>query len=156
MVESAHNLIPGLPREDKEVLNMLGEQIGEETGQITGMRVLPDEGAGPKVEVSFQASGTLLGAPGNDIGTYVSVTRPDGTLFGDGQGVIMTDQGEAVAWRGQGVGRFTGHGTAVSWRGAIYFQTAAERLARLNGVAGVFEFESDESGKTASKTYEWK
>ena len=72
---------------------MLGEQLGEETGQITGLRVLPDEGVGPRVEVSFQASGTLLGTPESDMGTYVSVTRPDGTLFGDGQGVVMTDDG---------------------------------------------------------------
>ena len=135
---------------------MLGEQIGEETGQITGIRVLPDEGAGPKVEVSFQQSGTLLGAQVSDMGTYISVTRPDGTLFGDGQGVIMTDDGQMAAWRGQGVGRFTGHGTAVSYRGAIYFQTASERLARLNGIAVVFEYETDESGKTAVKSYEWK
>jgi hypothetical protein len=135
---------------------MLGEQIGEETGQITGMRVLPGDGGGPKVEVSFQSSGTLLGAHVSDMGTYVSVTRPDGTLFGDGQGVIMTEDGEMAAWRGQGVGRFTGHGTAVSWRGAIYFQTTSERMARLNGIAGVFEFETDESGKTEVKTYEWK
>ena len=135
---------------------MLGEQIGEETGQITGMRVLPDEGAGAKVEVSFQQSGTLLGAHISDMGTYVSVTRPDGTLFGDGQGVIMTDQGEMAAWRGQGVGRFTGHGTAVAYRGAIYFQTTSERLSRLNGIAVVFEYETDESGKTAAKAYEWK
>jgi hypothetical protein len=135
---------------------MLGEQIGEETGQITGMRVLPDEGAGPKVEVSFQASGTLLGAHVNNIGTYVSVTRPDGTLFGEGQGIAMTDDGEAAAWRGQGAGRFTGHGTAVAYRGAIYFQTSSQRLARLNGIAVVFEYESDESGKTTDKTYEWK
>ena len=135
---------------------MLGEQIGEETGQITGMRVLPDQGAGPKVEVSFQASGTLLGAHVTNIGTYVSVTRPDGTLFGDGQGIAMTDDGEAAAWRGQGVGRFTGRGTAVAYRGAIYFQTTSQRLARLNGIAVVFEYESDESGKTTDKTYEWK
>ena len=135
---------------------MLGEQIGEETGQITGIRVLPDEGAGPKVEVSFQQSGTLLGAQVSDMGTYISVTRPDGTLFGDGQGVIMTDDGQMAAWRGQGVGRFTGHGTAVSYRGAIYFQTASERLSRLNGIAVVFEYETDESGKTAAKSYEWK
>lgn len=33
-------------------------------------------------------------------------------MFGDGQGVIMTDDGEMVSWNGQGVGRFTGHGTA--------------------------------------------
>jgi hypothetical protein len=54
---------------------MLGEQIGELTGQITGMRVLPDEGHGANVEVSFQQSGTLLGAHVNDMGTYISVTR---------------------------------------------------------------------------------
>ncbi len=135
---------------------MLGEQIGEETGQITGMRVLPDEGAGPKVEVSYQASGTLLGTHVNDMGTYVSVTRPDGTLFGDGQGVAMTDDGEMASWRGQGVGRFTGPGGAVAYRGAIFYQTTSQRLARLNGIAAVFEYESDGSGKTTIKTYEWK
>ena len=135
---------------------MLGEQIGEETGQITGMRVLPDQGHGAKVEVSFQQTGTLLGAHVNDMGTYISVTRPDGTLFGDGQGVTMTEDGEMATWRGQGVGRFTGRGGAVSYRGAIYYQTTSERLARLNSIAVVFEYESDESGKTAAKAYEWK
>jgi len=34
--------------------------------------------------------------------TVVSVTRPGGTLFGDGQGFSLTDQGEVVTWRGQG------------------------------------------------------
>ena len=135
---------------------MLGEQIGEETGHITGTRVLPDEGAGPKVEVSFQASGTTLGIHEIDIGTYVSVARPDGTLFGEGQGVIMTDEGEVVTWRGQGVGRLTGHGMAASWRASIYAQTTSERLARLNGIAEMVEFEVDESGKIAAKSWEWK
>lgn len=135
---------------------MLGEQIGQETGQITGMRVLPGDGGGVKVEVSFQSSGTLLGMQGSNIGTYVSVTRPDGSLSGEGQGVVMTGDGETASWHGHGVGRFTGHGTAVSWRGAIFFLTASERLARLNGIAGVFEFETDESGKSENKTYEWK
>jgi hypothetical protein len=135
---------------------MLGEQIGHETGQITGTRVLPSDGSAVQVEVSFQASGTLLGIPVNDMGTYVSVTRPDGTLFGDGQGVAITDDGEMVAWKGRGVGRFTGHGIAVSWRGAIYFATTSERLARLNGIAAVFEYDTDETGKSEDKTFEWK
>ncbi len=135
---------------------MLGEQIGEETGQVTGIRVLPDEGTGSRVEVSFQSNGTLLGAHVSNMGTYISTPRPDGTLFGDGQGVAVTEQGDMATWRGQGVGHFTGHGTAVSWRGAIYFHTTSERLARLNGIAAVFEHEADESGKTSDKTYEWK
>ena len=135
---------------------MLGELLAEEQGQITGMRVLPAEAQTPTVEVSFQASGKLLGSDSTDLGTYLSVVRADRTLFGEGQGLIMTTDGDAVTWRGQGVGRFTGRGSAVSWRGAIYYQTASEKLARLNGVAAVFEFEVDENGKAQTKTWEWK
>ena len=43
-----------------------------------------------------------------------------------------------------------------SWRGAIYYETSSERLARLNGIACVFEYEVDGSGKTESKLWEWK
>ena len=49
---------------------MLGEQIGQERGQITGMRVLPGDGSAVQVEFSFQASGTLLGIP---VGRLVTV-----------------------------------------------------------------------------------
>ncbi len=135
---------------------MLGNQIGEETGQITGLRVLPDDVHGRRVEVSFQQHGTLLGAQVTDNGTYTSVTRPDGSLFGEGQGVTLTEDGEVAAWRGQGVGRLTGHGMAVTYRGAIFYQTTSDRLARLNGMAVVFEYETDDSGKASTKAYEWK
>ena len=134
---------------------MLGELLGEESGQTTGIRVLPSEGAMPTVEVSFQASGTLVGVGTTDMGTYSSVVRPDGTLHGVGQGVIMTSDGEMATWSGEGVGRFTGRGTAVSWRGAIYYQTASPKLARLNSVAALFEYEVDENGKTQAKLWEW-
>jgi hypothetical protein len=136
---------------------MLGEQIGQESGQTTGMRVLPgDDVGGVKVEVSFQHTGTLLGIHGSTMGTYVSVTRPDGSLYGEGQGAFMTEDGEMAAWKGSGVGQFTGRGTAVSWRGAIYYQTTSERLARLNGIAALFENDIDDSGKSDDRTYEWK
>ena len=135
---------------------MLGEQIGEESGKTTGIRVLPSEGQGPRIEASFQASGTLLGQPTTDMGTYISVVRPDGSLHGAGQGVVMAKDGGMAAWSGEGVGRLTGHGTAVNWRGAIYFQTASPSLARLNGVAVVFEFDVDEQGNTRTKNWEWK
>jgi len=134
---------------------MLGEQLGEEIGQITGTRVLPGAN-GPQVEVSFQSNGTLCGVREANMGTYITITRPDGTLFGEGQGIVMTDDGEMAAWKGHGVGRFTGHGAAVSWRGAVYYETTSPRLARLTGVAGIFEYETDENGKVTSKIYEWK
>jgi quercetin dioxygenase-like cupin family protein len=135
----------------------LGEQIGDERGNITSMRVIPGaEGQGLKVEVSFQSAGEILGIPATGIGTYSAVTRPDGLLYGEGQGMITTKDGETAIWKGNGVGRPTGRGSAVSWRGAVYYQTSADHLKRLNGVAGIFEHEADENGNTIGRTYEWK
>jgi hypothetical protein len=41
---------------------MQGEKIGEESGKVTSQRVLSNPEGGPKMETSFQASSTLLGA----------------------------------------------------------------------------------------------
>lgn len=131
---------------------MLGEQIGESHGKRTGRRVLPAEG-GFKVEVSFEESGKCLGLDYNGFGTYTSVPRPDGTLYGEGQGVMMTKDGDMATWKGAGAGKFVGGG-AVSYRGALYYSSASPKLARLNVV--VFEFEVDASGNTHSKYWEWK
>jgi hypothetical protein len=85
---------------------MLEGQIGEETGQVTGIRVLPGQETGPMLELSWHTSGTLLDARVvSVVATFVSVSRPDGTLFGNCQGLATTDQGEVVTWRGQGVAR---------------------------------------------------
>jgi hypothetical protein len=134
---------------------MLGEQIGEERGQITGRRVLPSDGYRPKVEVSFQARGKLLGYEATDLGTYWSTLQENGALYGEGQGVIMTPQGDVAQWVGAGRGRFTEQG-GVSFRGAVYYQTTSERLARLNGVAVVYEHEVGADDSVVTTTWEWK
>jgi hypothetical protein len=133
---------------------MLGEQIGESSGKRTGRRVLSTEG-GAKVEVSFEDSGTVLGIAMNNIGTYWSQVRPDGTLYGEGQGVVITGDGDLATWKGQGVGMLLSGG-AVSYRGALYYSTAAPKLARLNRMAALFEYEVDAAGNTQTKLWEWK
>ena len=134
---------------------MLGELLGEGRGQITTTRVLPTEpGQGPKIEISFESNGTILGVVAHEVGTYLAVPPPDGTLFGEGQGVLMSPQGDMATWRGQGVGRITESG-ASEFRGAIYFQRASANWARLNAIAAVYEYSADESGKTESKLWEW-
>ena len=134
---------------------MLGEKIGEEMGKMIGQRVLPSEGGPPKVETSFQQMGKILGVDETDIGTYESVMRPDGTLFGAGQGVIMGKGGETATWNGGGVGIIKPDGS-ISFRGAIYYQSAHPTWARLNRVAGVFEYEQDVNGNTKGQIWEWK
>ena len=132
---------------------MLGEAIGESRGKRTGRRILSTDGL--KVEVSFEDSGKILGIEGNGITTYWAQTRPDGNLYGEGEGVFFTKDGEIATFKGQGVGKLQ-PGGAVSYRGAVYYSTASPKLARLNSIAAVFEFEVDANGNTHSKFWEWK
>ncbi|HEY3239630.1 MAG TPA: hypothetical protein VGL92_08710 [Acidimicrobiia bacterium] len=135
---------------------MLGEQLGDDRGQVISTRVLPSEpGQGPRVEVTFETHGTILGIPTKEMGTYWAVVRPNGTLFGEGQGILTSPQGDMASWRGQGVGLLTESG-GTQFRGAIYVETASPNWTRLNAVACVYEFSVDDSGKTESKLWEWK
>ena len=134
---------------------MLGELIIEEKGKITGRRVIPSKGGGQRVEVSFQASGKVLGIEHRVLTTYWAVVQPNGFLYGEGQGLVMTKDGDRATLVGQGAGRFK-PGGGVSWRGAVYYQTASPKLARLNGIAVVFEFDTDANDNTSAKYWEWK
>ena len=133
---------------------MLGEQVGEETGKVTVRRVLPSDG-NPKVEVSFQNAGKLLGIEVRTMGTYTASIRSDGSLYVEGQGIATGKNGETATWRGAGAGRFLGGG-AVSYRGAIYYESRSEKWQRLNTIALVYEYDADAEGNTALKAWEWR
>jgi hypothetical protein len=135
---------------------MLGEMIGQEQGKITAIRVLPSNGQAPQMEVSFQSTGNLVGVETTEFGTYISTLTPTGMFNGSGQGIVMTRDGDMATWTGTGVGKPAGKGLAASWRGSLYFQTSSPRLAGLNKMATVFEYEIDENGNTSAKLWEWK
>jgi hypothetical protein len=137
----------------EEVNCMLGEQIGITTGKRLVRRVLSTDP--PTAEVSFEDRGTLCGIAVSGMGTYTSVVGADGSLHGDGQGIEMTEDGEAATWKGTGVGKF-GPGGSVSYRGMLFFRTASQKLVRLNNLCVAFEYEVDASGATVSKMWEWK
>jgi len=132
---------------------MLGEQIGEEKGRVTARRVLSTDPA--RVEVSAETEGTLLGVATKNIITYQSQLRPDGTLYGEGEGVVMGKDGDIATWKGQGVGIF-GENGAISYRGAIYYQSGSTKFERLNTIACVYEYAVDAEGNTSAKLYEWR
>jgi len=134
---------------------MQGEKIGDGSGKVTSQRVLPSPSGGPRMETSFQSKGTLLGIEQSETGTYSSVVRADGSVFGEGQGVIMGRGGELATWMGQGVGTIKKDG-AVSYRGAVYYQSASPAWVRLNSVAAIFEYEVDAQGNTRAQLWEWK
>ena len=140
---------------------MLGEQIYEHKGKIIGQRVLDAtrEIGLPKIETTFSATAKLKGTIDiTDMGTYWSIVKPGGVLYGEGQGVYTTKDGsgEMATWTAQGVGRFTVRGV-VSFRGSLFFRTnSTAKVSFLNNLVGVFEYEVDEQGNTTAKVWEWK
>jgi hypothetical protein len=94
----------------------------------------------------------------NELGTYWSIVKPGGILHGQGQGVYTTrdESGEMASWTGYGVGHITGSGI-VSYRGSLFYRTnSTGKLAFLDNLVGVFEFDVDEAGNTIGKVWEWK
>ncbi len=132
---------------------MLGEVIGETRGKRIVRRMLSSDPA--KVEVTFEDSGKMLGVDVSGFGTYSSEVRTDGSIYGEGQGVYTSTDGEMLTWKGSGLGKF-GEGGAVSYRGILYYRSPSQKVARLNTVAGVFEYEVDSKGEMHVKVWEWK
>jgi hypothetical protein len=134
---------------------MQGDKIGEESGKVTSRRVLPNPDGSPKMETTAQSDLTLLGVKATNTVTYWSVARPDGTLYGEGQGIVMSKEGDLATFIGQGVGTIKKDG-AVSFRGAVYYQSTSQKWSRLNSVAAIFEHEVDAEGNVRSQLWEWK
>ena len=133
---------------------MLGEQIGEETGRVMVRRVISVDG-GTKVEVTVQSTGKLLGIETRNNVTYLAGIRPDGSLYGEAQGLVVGKGGEQASFKAAGVGKLL-EGGAVSYRGASYYYSDSPNFRRLNAVAVVFEYSADAEGNTKSKAWEWK
>ena len=138
----------------------LGELIEEESGKITGRRILDVEG--PKTESSFTMNGKWVGQDVIDIGTYWGVMR-EGTetqvVYGEAQGVATTKDGQGMAtYKVQGIGRFTSPGK-IRFHGSVFYRTtptSGGKLSSLNDTVGVFEYEEDEQGNCSVKVWEWK
>jgi hypothetical protein len=134
---------------------MLGNLIGEEQGKLTALRVLDSGGGGPKVEVNMRTNVKILRLAAVNLGTYTSAVQPGGFLYGEGQGIVSTQEGDMVTWKGQGTGKLK-LGGGASYRGAIYFQNGSGKLAGLNGTAAVYEHDSDANDNITTKYWEFK
>ena len=134
---------------------MLGDKLGNVTGKVVLRRVLSSGSGAARTESTQRGTGTLLGVKYQETSTYESELRPDGTVFGMGQGIYMGTGGEMATWTGQGVGTFAKDG-GVSFRGAIYLYATSAKWQRLNAVAGLFEYEVDADDNYKATLNEWK
>ena len=135
-----------------------GEPFYVEQTKSTGIRVV-DVTHGPKVEVSFAGNGTINGTTNvTDIGTRWTIpTNTSGnTLYGEGQGVLTTQQGEMVTYTQQAIGQITPEGRVV-FQGSMSFKALSPtgQLASLNNQMGIYKYESDLSGNAQRQVWEW-
>lgn len=79
---------------------------------------------------------------------------PNGVLVEEGNGLITTHEHDVVVMQIKRIGVAVGKGRAASFREASYYVTESAKLLRMNKVAGVSEFETDENGDWALKV--WK
>ena len=132
--------------------------VYEAQGKIAGYRILDE---GPKIEVTIIQNGTLKGGiEATDTVTYWSIPRPGGAYYDEGKGVFMAkdDLSEMATWTGQGIAHYSGQKRRDV--GSIFCHTSSPsttgKLAFLNNMVGVFEYETDEMGNSSGKIWEWK
>jgi hypothetical protein len=139
-------------------IEMLGELLFESRGRITSQRVLSVENGIPKFESSIIGTGIFTGSlEVTTSWTYWTIQRPDGTSYSQGQGVIMTKDGRDVATAtGRTEGKKIGSGK-TRYVGTLFYETnSKDRLAFLNHLVGVNEYEVDALGNYEHRLWEWK
>ena len=128
---------------------MLGELIGEFKGKNIGWRVLPDG----KIETTAQGMGKILGIDAFLISTSVG-TMANGIFMGESNSVFTTMDGETIMSKGIAIGYPSGNGGTT--KAASIHTTQSQKLARLNKVVGMHEYETDMTNNFTGKIWEWK
>jgi len=133
----------------------LGELVLEDSGQITGIRVLSSDASGTTLELNLQLSGTIRGVDQNTLWTYTMLQRPDGSLYGQGNGVLTTVNGDVIHLIGSGSGKANPGGT-VRFCTMLHPHGATGQNADLNGIGLVGEYDVAADGTANNKNWEWK
>jgi hypothetical protein len=122
---------------------ILGQPIYSENGKITG-------------PYTYIANGTLANI-GNVTNNGFILTTPlaSGLLYGEGQGVLTTKDGETATYTFQFVGSLAAGGQAP--HGSWYIHTnSTGKMAALNNMVGITHSEIHDDGKFSTRVWEWK
>ena len=90
------------------------------------------------IEVTVSQSGKIRGIDVSKLVIYLSIPNGDGTIYAEGEGVIMTKgDDEAITWIGKGIGKISGQTRKDV--GSALFDTSSinGRLSFLNNTVGV-------------------
>ncbi len=71
---------------------------------------------------------------------------------------MTSNANEMATYIAYGIGRCSGPGGRIIFRGSVYYCTFSteEKLASINNLVGVFEYEMDESRNSRAKVWKRK
>ena len=126
--------------------------------KLIGQRVVSTaNGIAPQIEYTNIENGIIKGV-GNvtNLQTWTDTSRSPRIIYGVGQGVITTADGQDMAtWIGYGLGRSNINGT-ITYHDIILFNTnSTGKLAFLKNLEGL-SIASENGNKIIQKIYEWK
>lgn len=138
---------------------MLGDIIYETNlGKLIGTRLVSAEGEIPKIEVTISQEGLLKASmDATGLVTFWSEQQKDGSIYAEGQGVLILkdDRAATATWIGKGVAHYQNQTRRDV--GSVFFNSSNnDKLAFLDNVVGVFEYEILEEGTSKGKIWEWK
>ena len=133
----------------------LGNLILEETGSITGVRVLSTDSSGTTLEVCLQTQGTIRGIAQTTFWTYTQLIRPDGSIYGGGQGLMTTTDGDVLQLTGHGSGQAPPPGGSISFRTMLHPYSTSPKYADLNTIGLAGEYNVAPDGTAVNKCWEW-
>ncbi len=136
---------------------MLGDQIYEGRGKVTGVRVIEIEGPnGIKTETSYTMQSKLKAIDVTETGTFTAVMRSDNKQYVEDKTIIVAQDGSSTGTiKSWGIGQATGPGKS-SFKGfAIMGPSNTGKLAAFNNITVVLETEV-EGENLSAKGWEWK
>ena len=133
----------------------LGELVYEETGKLTGVRVLSSDVSGTKLELDLQTAGQIRGVAHSCLWTYTQLRRSDGSIYGEGRGVMTTGEGDVIHLIGHGSAAAPPPGGTTSFRVMIHPHSTVAKYADLNTIGLVGNYDVDAEGNTDFKCFEW-
>jgi hypothetical protein len=136
---------------------MLGDQIYEGRGKITGVRVIEiEEGPnGVKTETSYIMQSKMKGIEITETGTFIAIMRSENKQYGEDKTVVMARDGSVGTIRSWGISQATGRPEKSMFRGlGIWGPSNTGKLAAFNNMTIVFNTEID-GENLAAKGWEW-
>jgi hypothetical protein len=120
---------------------MLGDIIYEtKIGKLIGTRLMSVEEGTPKIEVTISQEGILnKSMDATSLVTFWSEQQKDGSIYAQGQGVLMLkdDRAATATWIGKGIAHY--HDQIRRDVGSVFFRSSNDdKLAFLNNMVRSF------------------